>query len=255
MIDHTILLRSGRLILQQLCLLLALASLPLSAQATIFKCVDANGNTTYTGSPCAIDESAQRISKSATAVSGQDCRVARTFSQAISKRLKQGESSASVFESFGGINSLTPATIGLISYIYTFQGNDRASASRIATLAADRCEIGTFGPAASRCDAYPHEFIQAAGGCNAAHDGVKVHEPTLGAASPANSKQYSPPGNNDAQRAYSATAAKSAREECRQRIAENIANTVRSMNESLPARTMELLRMRHRNLRTQLNHC
>lgn len=260
---HAVKVRSVCLAILHFSVLLSLVFLALPAQATIYKCVDGNGNTTYSGTACATDESARKITTSATPVTAQDCRIAHNFSLAISKQLKRGESSGAVFDSFGGMNSLSPSSIGLISYIYTFKGNDHASVNRIANLATERCEIGSFGAAASYCNAYPNEYIESMGGCNAALGGPRFNQPDLGAATASPSGPYPTDENTDnsnaaniaAIRAREARAALEVKQECRDRINENIANNAQSMRKSLPVRAMELLRTRHRNLRNQLNRC
>lgn len=240
---------------------LSLCWLPQSAQATIYKCVDASGNTTYTGSPCPADESTKKISSTAAHISGQDCRIARNFSQAVATQLKQGTSSNELFDYFGGLGSLSPASIGLISYIYTFSGNASTSASRIATLATDRCEIGSFGEAASRCESFPYEFIESMGGCQLASEAGRGNIPGLGAALEAQTadtepyNQYRAAEHSAASARSSERAIEQGRQSCRQRIAETIAQNERSMREPQAVTSMESLRTRDRQLRSQLNKC
>ncbi|MFK7854657.1 MAG: DUF4124 domain-containing protein [Granulosicoccus sp.] len=230
-------------------------------KATIYKCVDASGNTTYTGSPCPADESTKKISSTAAQISGQDCRIARNFSQAVAAQLKQGTSSNEVFDYYGGLGSLSPTSIGLISYIYTFSGNASASASRIAHLATDRCKIGSFGESASRCESFPYEFIDSMGGCELASGAGGSNIPGLGAAQAVQTADTEPHNRYQAAE-HSAASAQSPersreyqRESCRQRISETIAQNEQSMRAPQAVATMESLRTRGRQLRSQLSKC
>ncbi len=138
------------------------------AEAAIFKCVTSAGETTYTSMPCAQDQSTRRISSNASIVPGLDCRIAQRLAFETSYRMKKGETSATVYDSYGGLNSLSPLVISLVNYVFSFEGNEEASASRIATLATEHCQVGSFGPKARHCDTYPYEFIERLGGCSAA---------------------------------------------------------------------------------------
>lgn len=138
------------------------------AEAAIYKCVTSTGDTTYTSTPCAQDQSTRRISRNAGVVAGLDCRIAQRLAFETSYRMKNGETSATIFDSYGGLNSLSSLVISLVSYVYSFEGNGDASVSRIAALATEHCQVGSFGAGARRCDTYPSEFIERLGGCSAA---------------------------------------------------------------------------------------
>ena len=138
------------------------------AEAAIFKCVTSAGETTYTSTPCAQDQSTRRISSNASTVPGQDCRIAQRLAFETSYRMKKGETSATIYDGYGGLNSLSPLVISLVNYVYTFEGNNDVSASRIATLATEHCQVGSFGSKARHCDSYPYEFLERLGGCSAA---------------------------------------------------------------------------------------
>ena len=166
----------ARVTLAMLCRVIASFALVLGAtvilstqaEAAIFKCVSSAGDTTYTSTPCAQNQSTRRISSNASVVSGLDCRVAQKLAFETSHRMKKGDSSATIFDGFGGLNSLSPLVISLVSYVYSFEGNSDVSAARIATLATEHCQVGSFGTQARHCDTYPYEFIERLGGCSAA---------------------------------------------------------------------------------------
>ncbi len=252
--------------------ILNLMSLATPTSAAIFKCVSAAGDTTYTSTPCAHDESTRRISSTAAAVAGLDCRIARKLAFDTTRRMKKGETSASVFDSHGGMDSLSPLVMGLISYIYTFDGNDNVSANRIATLATERCQVGSFGANARRCDVYPYEFVEQLGGCDAARDesrsaveqaaagqGRALSEagsiPANGTAIPAS---YVPPAAVPAIDTAARAAAAGAidvRSNCRQRLSQTLENTNKRMQNGASTAEQERLRVQQRQLRMQLARC
>ncbi|MGQ7846146.1 hypothetical protein ACUNV4_16805 [Granulosicoccus sp. 3-233] len=246
------------------------------ATAAIFKCVSASGDTTYTSAPCAHDESTRRISSSATAVAGLDCRIARKLAFDTTRRMKQGESSESLFDTHGGMDSLSPEVMGLISYIYTFRGNEAVSAGRIATLATERCQVGSFGANVRRCETYPFEFVQQLGGCEAARGEsdniaeragtdseqpqalpVAADEPAVGAAVPTRYAAPSAPtaSIDDSAARAAATRAVNERASCRQRISETIENTNGRMQNGSSTADQDRIRALHRQLRMQLARC
>ncbi len=231
--------------------------MPEPVDAAIFKCVSASGDITYTSTPCAHDESTRRISANATAVAGLDCRIARKLAFDTTRRMKQGETSESVFNSHGGMDSLSPEVMGLISYIYTFHGNEAVSASRIATLATERCQVGSFGANVRRCEFYPYEFIQTLGGCAAARDETAgdTAEPVTGAALPAS---YAPPAPAASIADPQASASRMAAQQqsaCRQRINGTLENTQALMQQGASAVEQTRLRAQQRQLRMQLARC
>ena len=247
--------------------------------AAIYKCVSAAGETTYTSAPCAHEESTQRISSNATAVAGLDCRIARKLAFDTSGRMKQGENSTAVFDSHGGMDSLSPLVIGLISYIYTFEGNDAVSASRIATLATDRCQVGSFGPSARHCESYPHEFVQQLGGCEAARDessdtatqstttaqtgqppkvSVSATEPAMGAASAVEPTRYAPPASSSGNKTddvIAATRSVNERATCRQRLSTTLQTVSRGQGSDASSLEQQQLQALQRQLRMQLARC
>ncbi|NND91222.1 MAG: DUF4124 domain-containing protein [Granulosicoccus sp.] len=267
-----------------LCLIAAAIAQTSSVEAAIYKCVDAAGNTTYTGYACEQDESTRRISKAATAVPGFDCRIAEKLAIDTARRMQAGETSATLYDSHGGMNSLSPLAIGLISYIYGFDGNTTASFSRIATLATERCRVGSFGNNPRSCDAYPRDFIESLGGCESAQgkidqevsvisgetptsrpptmnlDGYAL--PELGEANPAVPVTYAKPSTpsngrqiRHADDAGAAVGISQARASCLSRLNESLEETVRQMRASQSVATQERLRDRQRQLKKQLSRC
>jgi hypothetical protein len=252
--------------------------------AAIYKCIDASGSTTYTGTACADDESTSRITRSATAVPGLDCRIARKFADKVIERMNSGDSSTELFDSYGGTGSLSPVIITMVSYIYSFDGDTLTAPSRIATLATERCQVGSFGPDAHHCTVYPTEFIQEQGGCDAAlQDGSAragnapetVHSgesgapqtasaptayalPALGEATPDAPAAYrpAPPASaSSTGKPEGYTGSMSGTAECQERLKETLAETTRQMQAFPDEASQDMLRDRQRRLQMQLNRC
>lgn len=262
------------LVLSLLCLI---TLLPSSVDAAIYKCVSADGDTTYTSAPCPHDESTQRISRRATAVAGLDCRIAHHLALDTARRMVGGESSSSLLDSHGGIDSVSPLVIGMISYIYTFQGNERVQASRIASLATERCRVGAYGSATNDCNRYPREFIHQLGGCSAARaetpagdlltsddEGLSTQGhgtlPAIGAARPDSSTRYTVPSaaapvNDQAASWAAAVESVNARNACKQRIGDTLSETGNRLE--LAESTQEQLQLQalQRQLRLQIARC
>lgn len=230
--------------------------LPVS-HAAIYKCVDNSGNTSYTGAPCPTDESIKLISNSAFARPALDCRVARKFAENTSQRMLAGESSDDLFNSYGGVNTITPFAMSLISYVYSFEGNQRMTTERLTALSNDRCEANSFGPVGRQCDAFPEQFIEGLGGCSGILDNNEQASafarpvttnyalPLLGEANPLNTTVPS----------AVKTATSNQRSTCQERLLVSINNTASEMREQPAAHAQEKLIKRHRHLRSQLTRC
>ncbi|PID62303.1 MAG: hypothetical protein CSB44_04195 [Gammaproteobacteria bacterium] len=147
--------------------LAALAFLPCSerAEATIYKCVDADGNTSYTSRTCPANDTLSTLTINGTSSWSQDCRVGRDFGDEVIRKMQAGMDSTDVFATWGGIDAVSPTVINMVSYIYTFRGSDRIDAARISALTHQRCESGSFGQ--SDCRQFPSSFVRNNGGCHA----------------------------------------------------------------------------------------
>jgi len=140
--------------------------IPNDAHASFYKCIDANGGVTYSTSQCPSDEKVAKVIQRNKSQAALDCRIARNFTQQVSKMVVSGKSPDSAFNRYGGINYLSPTAIGLINYLYSFKDVPNTSAPRMSNLAISRCENGSFGP--SDCDQFPQRFIEELGGCEGA---------------------------------------------------------------------------------------
>jgi len=159
----------------------ALLSVPSNAIAGFYKCVDDNGSTTYSQTPCPIDEMTAKVINSGGAPTDPgDCKIAQRFMAKTAKQMLAGASSATVYDSYGGIDSIPRTSVALINYVYTFQHNKEVSAERITGLSMARCRSGSFG--STTCDDFPFSYIESQGGCELAASGAAPAQyPTSGA--------------------------------------------------------------------------
>lgn len=143
------------------------------AHATVYKCTNANNDVSYNQTPCAVEEKAESVlsgrsnnNSASDSDTDTDCRIANNFSRQIATRMRSGESSGSVFDSYGGIDAIPRTAVGIINYVYSHKNNLSTVPQRITALSAARCSVGSYGPVA--CDNFPYTFIAERGGCERA---------------------------------------------------------------------------------------
>lgn len=135
-----------------------------AAEAGIYKCVDTSGNTSYSQTACPDGGDVEAIETQAGATRSGNCRITRNFAWQTAKSMQDGALSGQIFDQYGGINALSPTSIALINYVFTYKHNYEASAARITELAVRRCEVGSFGN--TDCDQFPVRFVDELGGCH-----------------------------------------------------------------------------------------
>lgn len=251
-------------------LLVCTSVISVPAFSAIYKCVDSSGNTTYSGMPCAVDESTQKISRSATAIPGLECRVASKLTDDTITRMRNGESIQAVYDTHGGLNNLSTFVVSLVNYVYTFRSNETTTDERIARLTTERCQVGSFGNDTKSCSVYPTAFIDSLGGCATALSTTAVTTSALGTqyqttqnltALP--SDHYSLPALGEAKPTYvpghidTGRPANefSARDECRQRLRNRLIATAQEMQQSEDPSARARLRKRQTHLSSQLTQC
>ncbi|MEE9321586.1 MAG: DUF4124 domain-containing protein [Granulosicoccus sp.] len=134
-----------------------------AAQAGVYKCIDSTGNTTYSQTACPDGGDVETIETQASSARSGNCRIARNFAWRTARSMQDGVVSSQIFDQYGGINALSPTSIALINYVFTYKHNFEASVERIAQLAVMRCKVGSFG--ATDCDQFPVRFVDELGGC------------------------------------------------------------------------------------------
>lgn len=146
--------------------LLAAVLLPLGVHADVYKCKDAQGSLTYSQVPCASPEKTEKVTgvetkdkESATA----ECDYAVKFALSAAGAMKNGAGSDELFDLYGGLDSLSKGSIGVINYVYEFRPNTAVTAERIAALTEAKCEAGSLGDVG--CADLPTQFTHRLGGC------------------------------------------------------------------------------------------
>jgi len=166
-----------------LLLLLTVIFFSVGAHADIYKCKDPDGNVMYSQIPCK-DQAPESVgsteSKSANVM---DCSLASRFAITAARHMRAGSRSDEVFNRYGGLDSLSKGTIGVINYVYSFRTNANVSEDRIGGLAQAKCRARSFGDVS--CEALPPSFIEGLGGC----DAEDWEEPSAEAAPPAVSRR------------------------------------------------------------------
>lgn len=141
---------------------LLLTSTPVEAK--IYKCVGAGGAVTYSQSKCASEEETSKVLEGPSARERFDCRITRAFSKHVAEEMKAGVSSDDLFSRFGGIDTMAPTSVSVLSYVYGHKGGSDTSINRIVALSGARCESGAYSQDTD-CQHFPSSFIDSAGGC------------------------------------------------------------------------------------------
>jgi hypothetical protein len=251
-----------------LCLLGMLFYMPATVQAGIYKCIDRNGATTYSQTACPVQEqTANVITTYTSSVAPQDCGIAWNFTQQTTKQMKGGMTSGSVFDQYGGIDSISGTAIAMINYIYTYKHDPQVSIDRITSLTTARCKAGSFGKMS--CDRFPHNFIADLGGCEGATipGGRRMYDDGGYAANTARQQPSTQYLSQHALAAANTEAAIDAGADqpasmsvdqasmCKHRIASQLDGIAGQMRQRLSAQQQSSLRDRQRTLRKQLGNC
>jgi len=154
----------GQSMVRSICVsTLVLLLVCVGAHAQVYKCTDADGSSVYTQMPCSDEQSAD--SKAASpSVAPLDCSHATRFAAWTARLMRGGARSDEVFNRYGGLNSLSKGSIGVINYVYSFRSNDDVTVERIAGLAEAKCKSKSFGSAS--CEALPPTFTDGIGSCD-----------------------------------------------------------------------------------------
>ncbi len=123
--------------------------------AGVYRCTDNTGNVSYSQLPCQGTTTSQELNvgrKSSPDELGtvnienkEVCREVSLMAKGIYPAMKKKKDISHVFKDFGGLNSLTPATINIINYVASFRYNNSMKISRIGNLSYTRCVRNGFG--------------------------------------------------------------------------------------------------------------
>jgi len=123
-------------------------------QAEIYKCVAEDGGITYSQVPCPKQKTTT-VRTTVTKIDDTvDCRWASQFANDVAQHMRSGLTSTELFDSHGGIDSVSSGTVNIINYVYRFRNNDSVPLQRISSLAGTMCEAGSLGDV--RCEVLPY---------------------------------------------------------------------------------------------------
>lgn len=241
------------------------------AQAQVYKCVAANGDLTYSQTPCPDKDSKVTVQAAATtgADDEADCRLAHGFALTTAREMKSGVTSSDVFDQYGGLSALSRGSVGLISYVYQYRTNDDVSAERVAALSLAKCEANSFGDLS--CEQLPRAYTGQMGGCevpDATRHGLmeEMLERNGGvqSASPSNTATASRTrtrvsaearSREHAERRQAKEWEEQRRAECKQRIQRSLDAINAEMRSGYSASRGITLRERRRELEQRLREC
>ncbi len=147
-----------------LCVLLMLSTPSVNVFAKTYKCIDENGETTYSQRACPNDQKTDKVMGGGGKTAGmEDCKYARQFAEDTARRMQSGVDVHQTFDGYGGVDSISKSTLAIINYVYTYKDVSDVSAARIASLTAASCNAKAFGTVA--CEDFPQEFRISVNNC------------------------------------------------------------------------------------------
>ena len=144
-------------------LLLALLILCTSAHADVYRCVGADGATTFSQTPCSATAEKVAIRSNRASAGTADCDFAENFARTTTRLMQQGVDKDRLFERFGGPGAFDTGSTKMVNYVYQYRDNQGMSQDRIAELTIAQCNSGTFG--AVSCASLPEAYTNSGGGC------------------------------------------------------------------------------------------
>lgn len=157
-----------------------------AAQADIYKCSDDDGNMVFQQTPCAKKASV-KVEAAESPVATADCTFANRFAFSAARFMRSGVRSDQLFDRYGGLDSLSKGSIGVINYVYSFRTNDDVSVERIAALTQAKCGAKALGDVS--CEVLPLSFTEGLGGCDATEEERRTAEALQGTESVGSSQQ------------------------------------------------------------------
>ncbi|MDJ0778654.1 MAG: DUF4124 domain-containing protein [Gammaproteobacteria bacterium] len=145
--------------------MLLVLSLSADVMAATYKCIDENGDVTYSQQPCRKNEKTDKLLKNGKKpVQMEDCKFAGAFSQVIFGHMRSGLDTQQLFDRYGGASSISRSTLGVINYVYSFKHSETMQPDRLAQLTVARCNAQAFGTVS--CEDFPREFQQMIFSCD-----------------------------------------------------------------------------------------
>jgi Domain of unknown function (DUF4124) len=241
----------GRSLLRTATLLALNAVLFGPAQADIYRCTDADGGVVFAQTPC--EEAAPvQVAEPAQDSPLPDCNYANKFAAETARLMRAGVRSDELFNRYGGIDSLSRSSIGIINYVYSFRTNDNVTVERIVGLAQAKCQAQAFGDVS--CPRLPPAFTDNMGGCEAGAEPPPVAVPVEPAAAAPPPTGATPEAEYARQQAARALR-EQAIEDCKKAYREEIDAIDADMRRGYSSEEGERYRERLRSLTERLRQC
>lgn len=133
------------------------------AQGDVFKCTAEDGSLTFQQTPCP-EQKVEKVQNAVSASATQDCSHAGQFATLAARLMRSGLRSDEIFDRYGGVDSLSRSSLGVINYVFTFRTNDDVSIERIAALTQAKCQARSLGDV--NCETLPALYTETLASCN-----------------------------------------------------------------------------------------
>ncbi len=238
-----------RIIIYGMAIITLLGASP-AGHADVFKCTAEDGSITFQQTPCP-KQKVEKVRTQTATDSAAVCSFASRFAVSTARLMREGVQSNEVFSGYGGLDSLSRASIGVINYVFSFRTNDDVSVERIAGLAAAKCKVGSFGDAS--CAQLPMLFTESIGGCDGDGDGLEegaMAASQVGADAPAaaQARSFAPVSSGSGRSQEEVLA-------CKQHYRDEIDEIDAEMRNGYSSEQGEVYRLRLRLLSEKLRAC
>ncbi|MGI9247876.1 MAG: DUF4124 domain-containing protein [Woeseiaceae bacterium] len=241
-------------------LLLVLLSLaPFAAQAKVFRCEAANGELTFSQTPCPDEKSKVTEQRTVGRSDGDPvaCEHAHRFALATAQEMKSGTDSSALFDRYGGLGALSKGSVSLISYVYQFRTNNDVPAERVAALSTAKCQAQSFGDVS--CEQLPVSFTDRLGGCDKdAEDGEDIdnmYASTTPMPLQGNRQESESDAVQRAQKRDADARDEQQRMQCKQNFKAQIASINSQMRSGYTSAQGESLKKKRRDFENRLRDC
>ena len=144
-------------------LFLACLMFVMPVHADVYRCIGADGATTYSQTPCSTSAEKVAVGSNAASTDTADCAFAEHFIRSTSRWMRQGVDKDRLFDQFGGLDAFDSGATKIVNYVYQYQDTRSMTQDRIAELAVAQCKAGAFGGV--NCESLPASYTESGGGC------------------------------------------------------------------------------------------
>ena len=147
------------------CALLILSSIASDVFAKTYKCIDENGDVTYSQKVCRNNQKTGKVVNSRKKKEAmKECKYAGLFAKSVTRQMRSGLGANQILQNYGGTNTVSKSTLGVINYVYSYKYTPETPETRIASLTVTRCNARAFGEVT--CEGFPAAFQYQIYGCD-----------------------------------------------------------------------------------------